>query len=113
MVVGPVRSGVVLEHTGHLIVVGDVNPGAEIRAEGNIVVLGRLRGIAHAAIGRDLGFILALKLEPQQLRIGRLVARAGDATDPKAGTELAYVTDKSIVVERYTGKLPHGLAAGI
>jgi len=56
MVVGPVRSGVVLEHTGHLIVVGDVNPGAEIRAEGNIVVLGRLRGIAHAAIGRAASY---------------------------------------------------------
>ncbi|MEO8707250.1 MAG: septum site-determining protein MinC, partial [Kofleriaceae bacterium] len=41
VVVGPIRSGVILEHRGHLVVFGDVNPGAEIRAEGNIVVLGR------------------------------------------------------------------------
>jgi septum site-determining protein MinC len=111
MVVGPVRSGVILDHPGNLVVVGDVNPGAEVRAEGNIIILGRLRGIAHAGIGRDRGFILALRLEPQQLRIGRLVARAPDASS--SGTEIAYVTDKNIVVERYAGKLPSGLAAGI
>lgn len=111
MVVGPVRSGVILDHPGNLVVVGDVNPGAEVRAEGNIVILGRLRGIAHAGIGREHGFILALRLEPQQLRIGRLAARAPDASS--SGTEIAFVTDRNIVVERYAGKLPAGLAAGI
>ena len=111
MVVGPVRSGVILDHPGNLIVVGDVNPGAEVRAQGNIVILGRLRGIAHAGIGREHGFILALRLEPQQLRIGRLAARAPDAAS--SGTEIAYVTDRNIVVEGYAGKLPSGRAAGI
>ncbi|MEZ4362901.1 MAG: septum site-determining protein MinC [Kofleriaceae bacterium] len=110
IVVGPVRSGVILEHHGNLVVVGDVNPGAEVRAERNIIVLGRLRGIAHAGIGRDHGFILALKLEPQQLRIARQVARAGDADGPVAAAEIAYVTSNTIVVERYAGKLPLGLA---
>jgi septum site-determining protein MinC len=110
IVVGPVRSGVILEHHGNLVVVGDVNPGAEVRAERNIIVLGRLRGIAHAGIGRTFGFILALKLEPQQLRIARQVARAGDADGPVAAAEIAYVTSNKIVVERYAGKLPLGLA---
>jgi septum site-determining protein MinC len=110
IVIGPVRSGVILEHRGNLIVIGDVNPGAEIRAERNIIVLGRLRGIAHAGIGRTYGFILALKLEPQQLRIARQVARAGDADGPVAAAEIAYVTSNKIVVERYAGKLPVGLA---
>ena len=91
LVVGPVRSGVILEHHGHLIVFGDVNPGAEIRAQGNIVVLGRLRGTAHAGIGQDVGFILALRLEPQQLRIGRKVARAADSDTPASEAEIAYV----------------------
>ena len=113
LMVGPVRSGVVLEHDGHLVVAGDVNPGAEVLASGNIIVLGRLRGIAHAGIGRDTGFILALQLEPQQLRVGRLVARAGDAEAAGAGTEIAYVTGTTIVVERYAGKLPPGLATSI
>jgi septum site-determining protein MinC len=110
IVVGPVRSGVILEHAGNLVVVGDVNPGAEVRSERNIIVLGRLRGIAHAGIGRNFGFILALKLEPQQLRIARQVARAGDAEGPVAAAEIAYVTSNKIVVERYAGKLPLGLA---
>jgi len=112
-VVGPVRSGVILEHTGHIVVIGDVNPGAEVRAEGNIVVLGRLRGVAHAAIGRDAGFIVSLSLQPQQLRVCRKVARAGDSDRPGDGAEIAYATGDTIVVERFTGRLPSGLAASI
>lgn len=113
LVVGPVRSGVILEHAGNLIVFGDVNPGAEIRAEGNIVVLGRLRGTAHAGIGQDVGFILSLRLEPQQLRIGRKVARAADSDIAASEAEIAYCTGDSIVVERYLGKLPRNLATTI
>jgi septum site-determining protein MinC len=113
LVVGPVRSGVILEHHGHLIIFGDVNPGAEVRAEGNIVVLGRLRGTAHAGIGQDVGFILALRLEPQQLRVGRKVARAADSDTAPSEAEIAYCTGDQIVVERYSGKLPRNLATSI
>ncbi|HSN30430.1 MAG TPA: septum site-determining protein MinC [Kofleriaceae bacterium] len=113
LVIGPVRSGVILEHEGHLFIFGDVNPGAEVRATGNIIVLGRLRGTAHAAIGQDVGFILALRLEPQQLRIGRRVTRAGDDATPPSDAEIAYLAGDAIVVERYTGKLPKNLATSI
>ena len=113
LVVGPVRSGVILEHEGHLFIFGDVNPGAEVRATGNIVVLGRLRGTAHAAIGQDVGFILALRLEPQQLRIGRKVTRAGEDAAPPTDSEIAYIAGDAIVVERYLGKLPRNLATSI
>jgi septum formation inhibitor MinC len=111
-VVGPVRSGVILEHKGHIVVFGDVNPGAEVRAEGNIIVLGRLRGTAHAGIGQEVGFILGLRLEPQQLRIGRKVARSGDGEAPN-DAEIAFSTGDGIVVERYAGKLPRNLATSI
>lgn len=107
MLVGPIRSGCVLEIAGHLIVFGDVNPSAEIRATGSIVVLGRLRGIAHAGPG---SFILALELAPQQLRIGNLVARAGDSDDPGTRAEIAFAKDGRILVETYTGRLPFGIA---
>ena len=113
LVVGPVRSGVILDHAGHLIVFGDVNPGAEVRAKGNIVVLGRLRGTAHAGIGRDAGFILALRLEPQQLRIGRMVTRAADNDASSNDAEIAYATGDTIIVERYQGRLPSNLATSI
>jgi septum formation inhibitor MinC len=113
VVVGPVRSGVILEHFGHLIIFGDVNPGAEVRASGNIVVLGRLRGTAHAGIGQDVGFIMALRLEPQQLRIGRKVSRAADSDKPASEPEIAYGTGDAVVVERYLGKLPRNLATSL
>jgi septum formation inhibitor MinC len=113
LVIGPVRSGVIVDHVGHVIVIGDVNPGAEVRAEGSIMVLGRLRGVAHAGIGRQAGFIIALSLQPQQLRIGRVVARAADADHPGNGAEIAYATGETIVVERFLGRLPSGLAASM
>jgi len=110
--VGPVRSGVILDHLGHIIIFGDVNPGAEVRATGNIVVLGRLRGTAHAGIGADGGFILALRLEAQQLRICKKVARP-DSNTPSNDAEIAYVTGDQIVVERYTSRLPGNTSASI
>ena len=113
VMVGPVRSGVILEHFGNLIIFGDVNPGAEVRASGNIVVLGRLRGTAHAGIGQEVGFILALRLEPQQIRIGRKVSRAADSDTPASEPEIAYVTGDGVVVERYLGKLPRNLATSL
>ena len=113
IVIGPIRSGVILDHTGHLFIFGDVNPGAEVRATGNIIVLGRLRGTAHAGINQELAFVLALRLEPQQLRIGRMVARAADSDLPSAEAEIAYGTSDRIVVERYAGRLPRNLATSI
>jgi septum formation inhibitor MinC len=107
---GPVRSGSVIEGIGDIFVVGDVNPGAELRAGGSIVVVGRLRGLAHAAAsGQVPAFILALRLEPPQLRIGGCIARAGDTDRPAQGAEIAYVSGAQIVVEQYHGKLPDGL----
>jgi septum site-determining protein MinC len=103
---GPLRSGSRVEVADHLVVIGDVNPGAEVRAGGSVVVLGALRGVAHAGCtGRD-AFILALRFAPQQLRIGELIARAGDNPEPGDGAEIAYATDGRIVVDRYRGKLP-------
>lgn len=113
LVIGPLRSGTIVEHAGHLIVLGDVNPGAEVRAEGSIIVLGRMRGVAHAGIACDGGFIVALSLQPQQLRIGRMVARADDADRGGDGAEIAYATGETIVVERFLGRLPSGLAASM
>ncbi len=109
LIVGPVRSGVTLEANGDIVIIGDVNPGAEILAKGNIMVLGRLRGTACAAVGGERGFILAIRLEPQLLRIGSLVARAGDADSPGLTAEIAYANGRTIVVERYQGRLPAGI----
>ncbi|HUS68550.1 MAG TPA: septum site-determining protein MinC [Kofleriaceae bacterium] len=109
LIIGPVRSGVTLEASGDIVILGDVNPGAEILARGNIMVLGRLRGTACAAVGAERGFIMAIRLEPQQLRIGSLVARAGDSDSPGQSAEIAYANGRTIVVEKYQGRLPAGI----
>lgn len=111
--VGPVRSGTTVEAGGDLVILGDVNPGAEILARGNIMVLGRLRGTAAAAVGSDRGFIMAIRLEPQQLRIGNLVARAGDADTAGQSAEIAYANGRTIVVEKYQGRLPTGVELSV
>lgn len=108
-VIGPIRSGVILEAPGHLVIVGDVNPGAEVRAGRSIAVLGALRGVAHAGI-IDAGWILAIRLDPQQLRIGALLARSGDPAAAR-GPEIASVADGQIIAQAYQGKLPSGHAA--
>jgi hypothetical protein len=58
--------------------------------------------------GQDVGFILALQLQPQQLRISRQVARAAEG-DAHSCTSTAEASSSS----GYAGKLPGGLATSI
>ncbi|WP_298402068.1 septum site-determining protein MinC [uncultured Chloroflexus sp.] len=93
------RSGQVLRHTGHITLIGDVNPGAEIIAGGSVVVWGRLRGLVHAgALGDSSAIICALELNPTQLRIANLIARAPDR-DKVSRPEFARVVAGEIVVD--------------
>jgi septum site-determining protein MinC len=98
------RSGQVIHHPGHIVVIGDVNPGAEIRAGGSVVVWGRLRGTVQAGVGDDgLGdkaVVCALQLSPTQLRIGHHLTRSpADETDQENVPEMASVQDGQIVAE--------------
>jgi septum site-determining protein MinC len=98
------RSGQVIYHPGHVVVIGDVNPGAEIRAGGNVVVWGRLRGTVHAGIGDngwgDRAIVCALQLAPTQLRIGEFLSRSpGHETELDVMPEIASVQDNQIVAE--------------
>ncbi|GAB4210501.1 MAG: septum site-determining protein MinC [Synechococcales cyanobacterium] len=92
------RSGTEIRHSSSVIIWGDVNPGAEIRAEGDIVVWGRLRGLVHAGCsGSSTAVILALHMEPTQLRIAEQVARAPDP-HPHPLAEVAYLRDNAIYI---------------
>ena len=65
-----VRSGQVIRHPGHIVVIGDVNPGAQLIAGGDIIVWGKLQGSAHAgALGDADAIVGALWLRPSALRI--------------------------------------------
>ena len=114
LVVGPVRSGVILEHEGHLIVFGDVNPGAEIRADGQhrrARSAARHRARRHRA-GRRLHPRAAARAAAAAHRAhGRARRRQRHARLPKPRSPIARAT--RIVVERYQGKLPRNLATSI
>jgi septum site-determining protein MinC len=95
-----VRSGVEIRHPGTVIVLGDVNPGGSIVAEGDVLVWGTLRGVAQAgAAGNGLCLIMALRLEPTQIRIADFVARAPEAP-AQHQPEVAYVSAGGIRIVR-------------
>ena len=92
-----VRSGVEVRHPGTVVVFGDLNPGGIIIAAGDIFIWGRLRGIAHAgAQGNRQSRILALQMEPTQLRIANVVARAPKVPPKSFEPEIAYVASEGI-----------------
>jgi len=98
-----VRSGGEIRHPGTVVLVGDVNPGGTIAAVGDIIIWGRLRGIAHAGSEGDRRCtIAALHMEPTQLRIADVVARAPQEPPEETDAEVAYITPGGIRVARGT-----------
>jgi septum site-determining protein MinC len=96
------RSGQAIHYAGHVTLIGDVNPGAEVVAGGDIVIWGKLRGTAHAgAMGDDGAIICAMRMAPNQIRIGSYIARSPARGRPPKVPEIAYVQDERIVVERW------------
>ncbi|MBE9188890.1 septum site-determining protein MinC [Gloeocapsopsis crepidinum LEGE 06123] len=96
-----VRSGMEIRHAGSVIVLGDLNPGGTVVANGDILVWGRLRGVAHAgAAGNSKCLIMALQMEPTQLRIAEFVARAPTNVPSQFYPEVAYVMSEGIRIAK-------------
>jgi septum site-determining protein MinC len=96
-----VRSGTEIRHAGTVILLGDLNPGGIVVAEGDILVWGRLRGIAHAGAGGNREcLIMALQMEPTQLRIADAVARAPEKSPLQLSPEVAHITPQGIRIAR-------------
>lgn len=95
------RSGFVIEHSGHVVVIGDVNPGAEINSNGDIVIWGKLRGTVHAGFDGDKeAVVCALDLSPLQLRIAG-VAAVPPKKRGKPFPEMARIRDSQVIVEAW------------
>lgn len=95
------RSGQRVIAEDHLVVIGDVNPGAELIAGGDVVVFGTLRGVAHAGMpDNPSAIIIALNLQPTQLRIANFIGRAPDwDTRREPIPEMAKIVNDQILIE--------------
>lgn len=101
------RSGSEIRHPGTVVILGDLNPGSSIVADGDILVWGRLRGVAHAgANGNHQCQILALQMEPTQLRIADRLARAPETPPTQFYPEVAYIAETGICISR-ASDIPH------
>ena len=100
---GTLRSGQLIESQGNLVIIGDANPGSEVVAAGNVVVMGAIRGIVHAGCtGNRNAFVVALNLNPTQIRIADIITRPPDNEVRKSITpERAYIKDNTIYIDEY------------
>lgn len=98
---GNLRSGQVMEFETSIVILGDVNAGAQVVSTGNVVVLGALNGTVYAgAAGRSNSFVVALKMNPVQIRIDDVIARSSDEkSDPPAEPQIAYLEDGAIYID--------------
>jgi septum site-determining protein MinC len=102
---GTIRSGQLVSYDGNLVVIGDVNPGGEVIATGNVIVMGALRGIVHAgADGNKESIVVAINLQPTQLRIADVITRSPDGNEisrSNAVPELAFIKGDMVYIERF------------
>ncbi|SCP95036.1 septum site-determining protein MinC [Anaerobium acetethylicum] len=99
---GTLRSGQVLESEDSMIVLGDVNPGAKVVSNGNVVVLGALKGTVYAGeSGNPSSFVVALEMNPMQIKIGDVMARCPDTPQKLQNPEpkIAFVEEGNIYIE--------------
>ena len=102
---GTLRSGQVLESESSIIILGDVNPGAKVIAKGNVIVLGSLKGTIYAGINcNENAFVVALYMNPVQIRIGDTIARSPDDAISKKNMDMepkiAFVESGNIYIEK-------------
>ena len=98
-----VRSGREINYPGTVVILGDVNAGGLVVATGDILIWGKLKGVAHAgAKGNTQCRIMALEMQPTQLRIADAVARAPETPPQQYYPEVAYITPEGIRIARAT-----------
>ncbi len=103
------RSGqeVVSDHS--IIIMGDVNNGARVEAGGSVFVMGKLVGVVHAGLnGQPNAYVVALDMNPVQLRIQDAYGRAGDKKVGRKSViepKIAFVEDGMIVIESIDNKV--------
>lgn len=104
-----IRSGVEIRHPGSVIIVGDLNPGSAVVADGDILIWGNLRGVVHAGAGGNTQCqIMALRMEPTQIRIADVVAKAPAKAPLEYHPEVAYIASGGIRISKVADYLKGG-----
>jgi septum site-determining protein MinC len=100
------RSGMSVQHPGHIIVDGDVNPGAEILAGKSIYIWGSLRGLAYAGTGgREDEIICAMNFSLPKLRIANIILTNYSLINKlKKVPKKAYVENGEIIITDWKTK---------
>lgn len=99
---GNLRSGQVLDVETSIIILGDVKAGAKVVSKGNVIILGSLKGNVFAgASGNVNAFVVALDMDPMQIRIADTIARSPDKPNKKQPkeTKIAFWEDGNIYIE--------------
>lgn len=99
---GNLRSGQVLDVETSIIIIGDVKAGAKVVSKGNVIILGSLKGNVYAgSAGNVNAFVVALDMDPMQIRIADTIARSPDKPKKKQPkeTKIAFWEDGNIYIE--------------
>lgn len=100
---GNLRSGQVLDVETSIIILGDVNAGAKVISKGNVIILGALKGNVYAgSAGNVDAFVVALDMDPVQIRIADTIARSPDEHPKKKRqreTKIAFWDSGNIYIE--------------
>ena len=99
------NTGQVLDVETSIIVIGDVKVGAKVVSKGNVIILGTLEGTVYAgSTGNTNAFVIALDMNPMQIKIADVIARAPDKPARlkkrhKPETKIAFLEDENIYIE--------------
>lgn len=108
---GTLRSGQELYFEDSVIYIGNIHVGAKIVAKGHIIVIGHLLGSVHAGYGGNYkAFVMASKMKPTQIRIGKVIARSPDNQADINLSRIAFVEDDHICIEEIDQKLFNDLS---
>lgn len=95
------RSGQLITHPGHIVVLGDIHPGAEVVAGGNVLVMGNCSGFIQAGAGGDTtACIMALAIFSVQLRIADKTLVVTDERPPGSPL-IARIKKNQVVINEY------------
>lgn len=115
---GIVRSGMLIDYPGNVVVIGDINPGGVIKAGGNVIILGMLKGKVHAGLDTRFStpFVICRELYPIQIGIRNVIAQCPRNEKKAEGSSdilhIAYLVNEQIYIDILDSKsMNHMLSA--